>query len=78
MWRHGCRHRASMDGFTACPARGEGTAHSTDSALTRTSSCIPKLRPAKNCAHCQTNARYVLLAAPIAGTHASQSDERSN
>ncbi|APP74347.1 hypothetical protein BJD12_02700 [Xanthomonas vesicatoria ATCC 35937] len=28
MWRHGCRHRASMDGFTACPASGEGTAHS--------------------------------------------------
>ncbi|KAA3596716.1 hypothetical protein D1178_20105 [Stenotrophomonas maltophilia] len=19
-WRHGCRHRAPMDGFTACPA----------------------------------------------------------
>ncbi|PPU69656.1 hypothetical protein XpiCFBP4643_02120 [Xanthomonas pisi] len=28
-WRHGCRHRAPMDGFTACPASGEGTAHST-------------------------------------------------
>ncbi len=28
-WRHGCRHRAPMDGFTACPASGEGTAHSS-------------------------------------------------
>ncbi len=28
--RHGCRRGASMDGFTACPASGEGTAHSTD------------------------------------------------
>ncbi|PPU28282.1 hypothetical protein XspCFBP7912_19755 [Xanthomonas sp. CFBP 7912] len=27
-WRHGCRHRASMDGFTACPASGEGAAPS--------------------------------------------------
>ncbi|SON80891.1 hypothetical protein XAP412_190077 [Xanthomonas phaseoli pv. phaseoli] len=25
----GCRHRASKDGFTACPASGEGTAHSS-------------------------------------------------
>ncbi|PPT37121.1 hypothetical protein XarjCFBP7653_15475 [Xanthomonas arboricola] len=29
MWRHGCRHRAPRDGFTACPASGEGTAPST-------------------------------------------------
>ncbi|SYZ50708.1 hypothetical protein CPBF367_00980 [Xanthomonas arboricola pv. juglandis] len=29
VWRHGCRHRASTDGFTACPASGEGTAPST-------------------------------------------------
>ncbi len=29
VWRHGCRHRASMDGFTACPASGKGTAPST-------------------------------------------------
>ena len=29
VWRHGCRHRAPMDGFTACPASGEGTAPST-------------------------------------------------
>ncbi|MCW2036986.1 hypothetical protein FHR67_001825 [Xanthomonas arboricola] len=28
-WRHGCRHLAPMDGFTACPASGEGIAHST-------------------------------------------------
>ncbi len=26
-WRHGCRQGASTDGFTACPASGEGTAH---------------------------------------------------
>ncbi|NHF68325.1 hypothetical protein FFY45_21980 [Xanthomonas hortorum] len=26
MWRHGCRHRAPRDGFTACPASGEDTA----------------------------------------------------
>ncbi len=32
-WRHGCRHRAPMDGFTACPASGEGTAHSTPRVL---------------------------------------------
>ncbi|CAD0363276.1 hypothetical protein CFBP7900_39220 [Xanthomonas hortorum pv. carotae] len=32
VWRHGCRHRASTDGFTACPASGEGTAHSTNQA----------------------------------------------
>ncbi|OWB31336.1 hypothetical protein XocBAI20_07295 [Xanthomonas oryzae pv. oryzicola] len=31
-WRHGCRHRASMDGFTACPARAEGTAQSASTA----------------------------------------------
>ncbi|MBB3777753.1 hypothetical protein FHY16_000474 [Xanthomonas campestris] len=29
VWRHGCRHRAPKDGFTACPASGEGTAPST-------------------------------------------------
>ncbi|NYI17660.1 hypothetical protein FHR53_000319 [Xanthomonas arboricola] len=29
VWRHGCRHRASKDGFTACPASGEGAAPST-------------------------------------------------
>ncbi|CAD0358385.1 hypothetical protein CFBP8129_42870 [Xanthomonas hortorum pv. gardneri] len=29
-----------MDGFTACPASGEGTAPSTDSALDLTSDCI--------------------------------------
>ncbi|SBV49915.1 hypothetical protein XBLMG947_0689 [Xanthomonas bromi] len=33
VWRHGCRHRASTDGFTACPGSGEGTAPSTSSAL---------------------------------------------
>ncbi|AEO42191.1 hypothetical protein XACM_1917 [Xanthomonas euvesicatoria pv. citrumelo F1] len=27
-WRHGCRHRAAMDGFMACPAGGEGSAPS--------------------------------------------------
>ncbi|AEO42278.1 hypothetical protein XACM_2006 [Xanthomonas euvesicatoria pv. citrumelo F1] len=32
-WRHGCRHRAPRDGFTACPASGEGTAPSTDPAF---------------------------------------------
>ncbi len=32
-WRHGCRHRAPMDGFTACPASGEGTAPSTPRVL---------------------------------------------
>ncbi|MBB5768467.1 hypothetical protein GGR67_002535 [Xanthomonas arboricola] len=29
VWRHGCRHRARRDGFTACPASGEGAAPST-------------------------------------------------
>ncbi|QNM60686.1 hypothetical protein XHV734_1891 [Xanthomonas hortorum pv. vitians] len=33
MWRHGCRHRAYMDVLAACPASGEGTAPSTDSAF---------------------------------------------
>ncbi len=33
VWRHGCRHRAPRDGFTACPASGEGTAPSTHSAF---------------------------------------------
>ncbi len=31
-WRHGCRHGAPMDRFTACPASGEGTARSTHQA----------------------------------------------
>ncbi|MCE4511542.1 hypothetical protein LYZ93_09995, partial [Xanthomonas hortorum pv. vitians] len=29
----GCRHRASRDGFTACPASGEGTTPSTNQAF---------------------------------------------
>ncbi|NYI19868.1 hypothetical protein FHR53_002771 [Xanthomonas arboricola] len=29
VWRHGCRHRAPMDGLTACPASGEDTTPST-------------------------------------------------
>ncbi|MBB3812429.1 hypothetical protein FHY13_000735 [Xanthomonas arboricola] len=32
VWRHGCRHRASRDGFTACPDTGCGAAPPTDSA----------------------------------------------
>ncbi|MBB3824594.1 hypothetical protein FHR50_000744 [Xanthomonas arboricola] len=36
-WRHGCRHRASTDGFTACPASGEGTAPSTDLKIAKRS-----------------------------------------
>ncbi|MBB5862865.1 hypothetical protein GGR61_000451 [Xanthomonas arboricola] len=32
LWRHGCRHGASTDGFTACPASGEDTAPSTNAA----------------------------------------------
>ncbi|OWB25456.1 hypothetical protein XocBAI15_04080 [Xanthomonas oryzae pv. oryzicola] len=32
-WRHGCRHRASKDGFTACPANGEGIARATNRAF---------------------------------------------
>ncbi len=30
VWRHGCRHRASRDGFTACPGTGQGSAPSTN------------------------------------------------
>ncbi|CAD0320145.1 hypothetical protein CFBP498_15550 [Xanthomonas hortorum pv. vitians] len=33
VWRHGCRHRASRDGFTACPASGEGAARSSGQTL---------------------------------------------
>ncbi|CAE6708053.1 hypothetical protein XA1311A_06030 [Xanthomonas arboricola] len=33
VWRHGCRHRAPRDGFTACPASGEDAAHSTHRAF---------------------------------------------
>ncbi|NYI17852.1 hypothetical protein FHR53_000126 [Xanthomonas arboricola] len=36
-WRHGCRHRASTDGFTACPASGEGAAPSTDLKIAKRS-----------------------------------------
>ncbi|MBB3760882.1 hypothetical protein FHY22_002046 [Xanthomonas arboricola] len=32
VWRHGCRHRASRDGFTACPDTGCGAAPPTTSA----------------------------------------------
>ncbi|MBB4755809.1 hypothetical protein FHT15_000464 [Xanthomonas campestris] len=32
VWRHGCRHRASRDGFTACPDTGCGAAPPTNSA----------------------------------------------
>ncbi len=41
-WRHGCCHRASMDGFTACPASGEGAAHSRSSRLLQ-GPCPPTL-----------------------------------
>ncbi|QNM59905.1 hypothetical protein XHV734_1079 [Xanthomonas hortorum pv. vitians] len=33
VWRHGCRHRAYMDGLAACLASGEATAHSTNQAV---------------------------------------------
>ncbi|MFB9111168.1 hypothetical protein QSH39_001215 [Xanthomonas arboricola pv. corylina] len=32
VWRHGCRHRASRDGFTACPDTGCGAALPTSLA----------------------------------------------
>ncbi|MBB2805367.1 UNVERIFIED_ORG: hypothetical protein FHR63_002598 [Xanthomonas campestris] len=32
VWRHGCRHRASWDGFTACPDTGCDAAPPADSA----------------------------------------------
>ncbi|SOU08522.1 hypothetical protein LMG19144_03610 [Xanthomonas arboricola pv. fragariae] len=32
VWRHGCRHRASRDGFTACPDAGCGAAPPTNHA----------------------------------------------
>ncbi|MBB2759139.1 UNVERIFIED_ORG: hypothetical protein GGR68_003313 [Xanthomonas campestris] len=32
VWRHGCRHRASRDGFMACPDTGCGAAPPTSSA----------------------------------------------
>nr|CUV21426.1 protein of unknown function [Ralstonia solanacearum] len=53
MWRHGCRHRAPRDGFTACPASGEGTAHSTHSAY------HPLMRQSSQVSHA---ARYALAS----------------
>ncbi|NJB94159.1 hypothetical protein GGR72_002538 [Xanthomonas arboricola] len=45
VWRHGCRHRASRDGFTACPDIGCGAAPPTDSAyrsILCTTSGVPR------------------------------------
>ncbi len=40
VWRHGCRHRAPRDGFTACPASGEPPRARPTSLLTA-SQCQP-------------------------------------
>ncbi|CAD0307369.1 hypothetical protein CFBP2533_07920 [Xanthomonas hortorum pv. pelargonii] len=39
VWRHGCRHRASTDGFTACPAPGCGAVHTPTHTCNVCQSC---------------------------------------
>ena len=65
VWRHGCRHRASTDGFTACPASGEGAAPSTDPAFDLASDCIQQDAANETTALLVSEPRYVLLAALI-------------
>ncbi|MBB5675692.1 hypothetical protein FHR64_002755 [Xanthomonas arboricola] len=73
VWRHGCRHRASRDGFTACPDTGCGAAPPTTSAhrsicaehLSFTRECFGLLRRL-HAYRCGTRRKYVRVGSGAA------------